>query len=31
MFHYNTWERPKTPGFLTFSEGIETEHWPKKS
>ena len=28
VFHYYTlWERQKTSGFLTFSGGIEMEHW----
>ena len=30
MFHfYTTWKRQKTFGFLTFSRGIEMEHWAK--
>ena len=32
MFHfYTTWKRKKTFGFLTFSRGIEMEHWAKMS
>ena len=28
MFHfYSPWKRQKTKGFLTFSGGIEMEHW----
>ena len=28
MFHFYTpWKRQKTKGFLTFSGGIEMEHW----
>ena len=26
---YIHWKRQKTEGYLTFSGGIETEHWPK--
>ena len=30
MFHfYSPWKRHKTFGFLTFSGGIEMEHWSK--
>ena len=30
MFHlYTPWKRQKTFGFLTFSGGIEMEHWPE--
>ena len=30
MFHfYNPGKRQKTFGFLTFSGGIEMEHWAK--
>ena len=30
MFHFYTpWKRQKTYGFLTFSWGIEMEHWAK--
>ena len=30
MFHsYNPWKRQKTNGFVTFSRGIEMEHWSK--
>ena len=30
MFHFYTpGKRIKTKGFLTFSGGIEMEHWPK--
>ena len=29
-FHfYISWKRQKTKGFLTFSGGIEVEHWAK--
>ena len=28
VFHFYTpWKRQKTSGFLTFSGGIEMEHW----
>ena len=26
---YTPWKRQKTFGFLTFSGGIESEHWPE--
>ena len=30
MFHFYTpWKRQKTSGILTFSGGIELEHWFK--
>ena len=30
IFHFYTpWKRQKTKGFLTFSRGIEMEHWTK--
>ena len=30
VFHFSTpWKRQKTFGFLTFSGGIEMEHWAK--
>ena len=30
MFHFYTpWIRQKTKGFLTYSGGIEMEHWVK--
>ena len=30
MLHFYTpWKRQKTKGLLTFSEGIEMEHWAK--
>ena len=30
MFHFCIpWKRQKTEGFLTFSGGIEMEHWAK--
>ena len=32
MLHFcNPWKRQKTKGFLTFSGGIEMEHWAKMS
>ena len=32
MFHFYTpWKRQKTKGFLTFSGGIEMEHWNELS
>ena len=30
MFHfYTAWKRQKTFGFLTFSGGVEFEHWAR--
>ena len=29
LLFYTPWKRQKTQGFLTFSGGIEKEHWPE--
>ena len=30
MFHlYALWKSHKTSGFMTFSGGVEIEHWPE--